>query len=115
MNRVDTGSVKYIKLGRRGVWERNCIADGTMRFGYARVPHELALEGDVERLRKRGGRPDLRIAELAWRGEAGGDLAFGRTPHPRKSPAAGGVRAKVDRHDQMPPVLITRSVWPRST
>ena len=43
---------KYIKLGRGGKWERMCLEDGTMRFGYGDIPHELALTGDRESIRR---------------------------------------------------------------
>ena len=49
---VRASQAKYIKLGRGGKWERMCLEDGTMRFGYGDVPHELALSGDREGVRK---------------------------------------------------------------
>lgn len=52
MNKVNAETVKYIKLGRRGAWERLCLGDGTLRFGYPDVPHDLALDGDIDRLRR---------------------------------------------------------------
>lgn len=36
----------YIKLGRQGVWERECIDKGLLRFGHEAWPHELASNGD---------------------------------------------------------------------
>lgn len=38
--------VKYIKLGNKGVWEKLCIEDGTIRLDYSEVPHELGLNND---------------------------------------------------------------------
>ena len=52
MQRIEASSARYIKLGRGGKWERLCIRDGTLRFGYADVPHGLAMEADKERLRQ---------------------------------------------------------------
>ena len=52
VNRVRAPRARYIKLGRGGRWERLCLEDGTMRFGYGKVPHDLALSGDREQLRQ---------------------------------------------------------------
>ena len=35
----------YIKLGESGAWERECIRDGTLRFGYNGTPLDACLEG----------------------------------------------------------------------
>ena len=34
MDRIDPAVVRYIKLGRGGGWERECIESGIARFGY---------------------------------------------------------------------------------
>lgn len=44
--------VKYIKLGNKGVWEKLCIEDGTIRLDYCEVPHELGLNNDKEGIKK---------------------------------------------------------------
>ena len=49
---VHASQAKYIKLGKGGKWERMCLEDGTMLFGYGDVPHELALSGDREGIRR---------------------------------------------------------------
>lgn len=36
----------FIKLGRAGEWEAECLRQGTLRFGYRETPHELCLNGD---------------------------------------------------------------------
>jgi hypothetical protein len=51
--------VYYIKLGRRGKWEKSCIEqDQTIRFGFNQAPHEACIAGDWEKveheLRKAG-------------------------------------------------------------
>ncbi len=43
---IKPSSTLYIKLGRGGRWERECIEiDQTLRLGYDTVPHELCLQG----------------------------------------------------------------------
>lgn len=34
----------YIKLGRSGEWENDCIREGTLKLGYRELPHELCRE-----------------------------------------------------------------------
>ncbi len=46
MDRITARRALYIKLGRGGKWERRCLGDGTLRFGYREVPHELGEAGD---------------------------------------------------------------------
>ena len=36
----------YIKLGRGGQWETECLREGTLRFGYGDTPHELCVARD---------------------------------------------------------------------
>ena len=52
MRKIEAKQAKYIKLGPEGSWERLCIGDGTLRLGYADVPHDLALKGDKEGIRQ---------------------------------------------------------------
>lgn len=35
----------FIKLGRGGVWEKSCLADGTLKFGYHETSHDDCLSG----------------------------------------------------------------------
>lgn len=53
MNEVVAKKALYIKLGAGGEWEKECIKDGTLRFGYHEVPHDVCMSGnwaEVERL-----------------------------------------------------------------
>lgn len=43
MKRIKPGNVFYIKLGRNGIWEEDCISNGTLRLGYRETPHKLCL------------------------------------------------------------------------
>jgi hypothetical protein len=36
----------YIKLGRSGSWERECLENGIIRFGYRETPFDAARSGD---------------------------------------------------------------------
>lgn len=42
----ETTKTFFIKLGTKGGWEKDCIADGTIQFGYHATPHALCLAGD---------------------------------------------------------------------
>ena len=47
----------YIKLGRRGEWEKSCIEqDHIIRFGYGIAPHEMCLNGEWERVKEELGK-----------------------------------------------------------
>ena len=48
--KVSAKAARYIKLGPKGSWERRCVAEGILLFGYQSVPHELAMSRDQERL-----------------------------------------------------------------
>ena len=41
-----SGQVRYIKLGKKGEFEEQCIAEGTVRLDYRDVPHEICARGD---------------------------------------------------------------------
>ncbi|WP_339832526.1 hypothetical protein [uncultured Parvibaculum sp.] len=41
----------YIKLGRGGEWEDECLRDGTIRFGYRETPHKDCTAGAWDRVR----------------------------------------------------------------
>lgn len=41
METIRAAKALYIKLGRGGQWEEECLQKGTLRFGYNEVPHEL--------------------------------------------------------------------------
>lgn len=43
----------YIKLGEGGKWEKECLTEGTLRFRYREVPHDVCMSGnwpEAERL-----------------------------------------------------------------
>ena len=42
----------YIKLGRGGSWEKECLEEGILRFGYKETPFDAAVSGDWEAVRK---------------------------------------------------------------
>ena len=42
----------YIKLGRSGIWEKECLENGILRFGYKETPFDAAVSGDWETVRK---------------------------------------------------------------
>jgi len=52
MEKVLAREVKYIKLGEGGEWEPECLATGTIRFGYHDTPHQMCLEGKWEDVHK---------------------------------------------------------------
>ena len=61
MPRVKAETALYIKLGRGGDWEADCIKNGTLRFGYRETPHDACLKSDWtavqrERQESRGNR-----------------------------------------------------------
>lgn len=42
----------YIKLGRSGSWEEECLKKGILRFGYIETPFEAAISGDWDAVHK---------------------------------------------------------------
>jgi hypothetical protein len=42
----------YIKLGRSGRWEKECLENGLLRFGYKETQFDAAISGDWETVRK---------------------------------------------------------------
>lgn len=48
MTEIAFQEIRYIKLGPGGRWERACLDQGELHFGYAAVPHELCAAGDWE-------------------------------------------------------------------
>lgn len=49
---ITANTVRYIKLGRGGRWEKASLDGGEVQFGHGRVPHELALTGDRSRIKE---------------------------------------------------------------
>lgn len=53
MELVKASKALFIKLGEGGRWETECMRNGTLRFGYDEMPHEICAAGnwaDVERI-----------------------------------------------------------------
>src|SRR5438874_5141513 len=50
---IAPSTVRFIKLGSGGGWERDCIEgpDPCIRFGFNNPEHETCLKGDWEKLR----------------------------------------------------------------
>src|SRR5579864_5233867 len=42
----------YIKLGRSGKWEKECLESGILRLGFKETPFGAAVSGDWETVRK---------------------------------------------------------------
>jgi hypothetical protein len=49
---ISAGAVRYIKMGRGGRWEDAALDRGELHFGYKKATHELALEGNFEKLKE---------------------------------------------------------------
>lgn len=52
MTRKTYTKARYIKLGERGGWEQYCLEEGIAPLAYYDVPHEMALAGNREAIRK---------------------------------------------------------------
>ena len=48
---ITAKTVRYIKLGKGGRWEKVSLERGELHFGHRNVPHELALTGDRDQRR----------------------------------------------------------------
>ena len=46
INNINISRALYIKLGGEGIWEKECIKDGTLRLGYQNVPDGLCREAN---------------------------------------------------------------------
>lgn len=45
---ITPSAVRYIKLGEKGIWEKSCIEEGTVRLGYDSPHHQDSLAGRWE-------------------------------------------------------------------
>lgn len=45
MEKITPTVVQFIKLGEAGEWERECLSNGTLRFGYHETPDNRCVEG----------------------------------------------------------------------
>lgn len=53
VNKISPSRGLYIKLGTGGSWEKECIDNGILRFGYdtaKAIPHKAAVSGDWEKV-----------------------------------------------------------------
>lgn len=49
--KIEAKTVRYIKLGRGGRWEKLSLSNGELHFGYGGITHELALTCDIALMR----------------------------------------------------------------
>lgn len=49
---ITAESAYFIKLGRGGEWEAECLKEGTLRFGYRETPHDLCAAGAWDEVRR---------------------------------------------------------------
>jgi hypothetical protein len=49
---ISAETVRYIKLGKGGGWERAALDGGKVYFGFQDAPHELSLTRDFDRIRQ---------------------------------------------------------------
>jgi hypothetical protein len=52
---IQPKQVRYIKLGQNNAWAEASFADGRIAFGHDGVPHDLAVAGDWDGVRKSWG------------------------------------------------------------
>lgn len=50
--KIKPSEALFIKLGRSGSWEKECLEKGTLRFGYKETPFDAAMSGDWEAVRR---------------------------------------------------------------
>lgn len=50
--KIEPSKALYIKLGRSGSWERECLENGILRFGYKETPFDAAVSGDWKTVHK---------------------------------------------------------------
>lgn len=49
---VAATDVFYIKLGRGGEWETDCLTRGVLQFGYRETPHDLCVDGAWDKVQE---------------------------------------------------------------
>lgn len=53
MGKIKAERALFIKLGESGIWEKECLREGTLRIGYKEIPHAVCSGGnwvEAERL-----------------------------------------------------------------
>ncbi len=63
MESIKPKEVRYIKLGRGGGWEEDCVVGrgGSLRIGFREVSHEFFLAGKWDKVQKqwvKAGKPE---------------------------------------------------------
>lgn len=83
MAKIQAKAAYFIKLGVGGDWEKECFADGSIRFGYLETPHELCLSGDWKAVwdlwfskRPNGGTATRDVKQIRAFYESGEDTIF---------------------------------------
>ena len=66
---IAPAKIRYIKLGREGAWEADCIQHGTIRLGYASEQHQECLAGEWDKVKaywldRRHGSPGTATRDL---------------------------------------------------
>jgi hypothetical protein len=46
MEAIAAAKIRYIKLGRAGLWEEPSLRRGELHVGFKNCPHEIALKGE---------------------------------------------------------------------
>lgn len=52
MQHVSAQKALFIKLGERGIWERDCIQNGLLRLGYNQLPHDQCISSRWDDVRR---------------------------------------------------------------
>lgn len=52
MGQIAATRALFIKFGEGGRWESECLASGTLRFGYLEIPHEVCVAADWPEVRR---------------------------------------------------------------
>jgi hypothetical protein len=83
MPRLDASDAYYIKLGRGGSWETECLRDSVLRLGYRESPHDLCVAGDwaavrtaMKQIKEHAGAATQAVAQLRAFYEAGEHAVF---------------------------------------
>lgn len=73
----------FIKLGRAGDWEVECLRNGVLRFGYHETPHDLCVGGDWDsvwqvwkQIRGDAGAATRDVSQIRTFYESGSDTIF---------------------------------------
>lgn len=80
---INPSQALYIKLGRSGSWEKECLEKGIVRFGYEGTPFDAAISGDWKTVakfwlkeRKDKGTATRDVNQIRYFFEAGADTLW---------------------------------------